>query len=238
VFKGGTLLNKVYLNYHRLSEDLDFAYRGEFDLSTRGKRSKVIRPIREKIPTFLDELELTSDNPQGNGFNNSTQYLFNFQYESILSGKNENIKLEISLRQPPFLELERVKINHFFQDPFTGEDLIERGKILALSLEESVAEKLKAAISRITPAIRDYYDLYHFIRINYDFGQPDFLSLVDKKLQFDGYKNNYSYNLGLSEEAIKELKRSIETNLVPMIPRDEKFDLDKVLLYFNDLFIK
>jgi len=238
VFKGGTLLNKVYLDYHRLSEDLDFAYRGEFDLSTRGKRSKVIRPIREKIPTFLDELELTSDNPQGNGFNNSTQYLFNFQYESILSGKNENIKLEISLRQPPFLELERVKINHFFQDPFTGEDLIERGKILALSLEESVAEKLKAAISRITPAIRDYYDLYHFIRINYDFGQPDFLSLVDKKLQFDGYKNNYSYNLGLSEEAIKELKRSIETNLVPMIPRDEKFDLDKVLLYFNDLFIK
>ena len=88
VFKGGTLLNKVYLNYHRLSEDLDFAYRGEIDLSTRGKRSKVIRPIREKIPTFLDELELISDNPQGNGFNNSTQYLFNFQYESILSGKN------------------------------------------------------------------------------------------------------------------------------------------------------
>lgn len=70
----------MYLNYHRLSEDLDFAYRGEFDLSTRGKRSKVIRPIREKIPTFLDELELISDNPQGNGFNNSTQYLFNFQY--------------------------------------------------------------------------------------------------------------------------------------------------------------
>src|SRR3989344_8877591 len=26
VFKGGTLLNKAHLNYHRLSEDLDFTY--------------------------------------------------------------------------------------------------------------------------------------------------------------------------------------------------------------------
>ena len=30
VFKGGTLLNKAYLNYHRLSEDLDFTYNAEF----------------------------------------------------------------------------------------------------------------------------------------------------------------------------------------------------------------
>ena len=58
VFKGGTLLNKVYLNYHRLSEDLDFAYRGDADLSTRGKRSKAITPIREKMPAFLDILGL------------------------------------------------------------------------------------------------------------------------------------------------------------------------------------
>lgn len=26
VFKGGTLLNKMHLNYHRLSEDIDFTY--------------------------------------------------------------------------------------------------------------------------------------------------------------------------------------------------------------------
>jgi len=89
VFKGGMLLNKVYLNYHRLSEDLDFAYRGNADLLTRGKRSKVITPIREKMPAFLDILELTSDNPQGKGFNNSTQYLFNIQYQSVLSKKKK-----------------------------------------------------------------------------------------------------------------------------------------------------
>lgn len=238
VFKGGTLLNKVYLNYHRLSEDLDFAYRGDADLSTRGKRSKAIMSIREKIPAFLDILGLTSDNPEGKGFNNSTQYLFNIQFQSVLSDKKENIKLEISLRQPPFLEPERVTIKHFFQNPFTGEDLIEQGKILALSLEESVAEKLKAAISRITPAIRDYYDLGHFIRNGFDFNRSDFLKMVDKKLRFDGYERDYSHNLGLSEQAIKELKRSMYENLVLMIRRDEKFDLDEVLVFFNKLFKK
>ena len=238
VFKGGTLLNKVYLNYHRLSEDLDFAYRGNADLSTRGKRSKAITPIREKMPAFLDMLELTSDNPQGKGFNNSTQYLFDIQYQSVLLDKKENIKLEISLRQLPFLEPEQVIIKHFFQDPFTGEDLIEQGKVLALSLEESVAEKLKAAISRPIPAIRDYYDLWHFIRNGFDFNRSDFLEMVDKKLRLDGYERNYSQNLGLSEQSIQELKRSIDTSLVLMIRRDEKFDLDEVLIFFDKLFKK
>lgn len=120
---------------------------------------------------LLDILELTSNNPEGKGFNNSTQHLFNIQFQSVLSDKKENIKLEISLRQPPFLEPERVSIKHFFQDPFTGENLIEQGKILALSFEESVAEKLKAAISRLTPAIRDYYDLGRFIRNGFDFNR-------------------------------------------------------------------
>lgn len=238
VFKGGTLLNKVYLNYHRLSEDLDFAYRGNADLSTRGKRSKAITPICEKMPAFLDMLELTSDNSQGKGFNNSTQYLFDIQYQSVLLDKKENIKLEISLRQPPFLEPEQVIIKHFFQNPFTGEDLIEQGKVLALSLEESVAEKLKAAISRLTPVIRDYYDLGHFIRNGFDFNRSDFLKMVDKKLRLDGYERDYSHNLGLSEQAIKELKRSMDTSLVLMIRRDEKFDLDDVLVFFNKLFEK
>ena len=47
IFKGGTLLNKAYLNYHRLSEDLDFSYSNDVDVSTRGKRSKAIASIRK-----------------------------------------------------------------------------------------------------------------------------------------------------------------------------------------------
>jgi Uncharacterized conserved protein len=236
IFKGGTLLNKVYLNYHRLSDDLDFSYRSDIDVTTRGKRSKAITPIREKMPAFLKRLALVSDNPEGEGFNNSTQYVFNIQYASVISNKQESIKLEISLRQPPFLPPVDVAIKHFYQDPFTGENLFPQGTILALSLEESVAEKLKAAISRLTPVIRDYYDLEHFIKSGFNFARPEFLKIVNEKLRLDGYKRDYSYNLGLSDHAIRELKRTIKSDLIPMIRTDQQFDLDKVLKYFNKLF--
>jgi len=238
IFKGGTLLNKAYLNYHRLSEDLDFSYSSDIDISTRGKRSKAISSIREKMPSFLSFLGLTSDDPEGKGFNNSTQYLFNLQYQSIIMKHEEGIKFEISLRQPSFLPPTIVQVKHFYQDPFSGEDLFTHGSVIALSLEESAAEKLKAAISRLTPAIRDYYDLGHFIKIGFDFARSDLLKLVNKKLELDGYKGDYSYNLGLSNQAIEELKRISESDLVPMIRADEKFDLDVVLEYFNKLFKK
>lgn len=236
IFKGGTLLNKAYLNYHRLSEDLDFSYRKDINISTRGKRSKAITSIRKKMPSFLSFLGLTSDNPEGIGFNNSTQYLFTLQFKSIIMKRKEGIKFEISLRQPSFLPATTVQVNHFYQDPFSGEDLFLQGSVLSLSLEESAAEKLKAAISRMIPAIRDYYDLGHFIKIGFDFARPDILNLVNKKLKLDVFEGDYSHNLGLSDQAIKELKRISESDLIPMIRADEKFDLDAVLAHFNKLF--
>jgi hypothetical protein len=81
-------------------------------------------------------------------------------------------------------------------------------------------------------------DLGHFIRNEFEFNRSDFLKMVDKKLRLDGYERDYSHNLGLSEQVIKELKRSINVNLVLMIRKDEKFDLDEVLVFFNKLFKK
>ncbi len=66
--------------------------------------------------------------------------------------------------------------------------------------------------------------------------QSDFLKLVNKKLDLDHYKEDYSNHLGLSKNAIKELKRISQTDLVPILRIDDKFDLDEVLDYFNELF--
>ena len=81
-------------------------------------------------------------------------------------------------------------------------------------------------------------DLGHFIRNEFEFNRSDFLKMVDKKLRLDGYERDYSHNLGLPDQVIKELKRSIDANLVLMIRKDEKFDLDEVLVFFNKLFKK
>jgi len=61
ILKGGTLLNKAHLNYHRLSEDLDFTYCAP--LTARSQRSKAIKPIRERMSDFLKGLQLSSDKP-------------------------------------------------------------------------------------------------------------------------------------------------------------------------------
>lgn len=60
--------------------------------------------------------------------------------------------------------------------------------------------------------------------------------MVNEKLRLDGYTRAYSRNLGLQNAAIQELKRTLKDDLAPMIRMDEKFDLDKILKYFNKLF--
>src|SRR3989338_2397175 len=189
VFKGGTLLNKIHLNYHRLSEDLDFTWHGK--VGTRSERSRAIMPIREKMPEFLKPLGLTSEKPEGDGFNNSTQYLFKLKYPSVFMEREESVKLEIALRQPPLDKPVHNVIRHFYQDPFTGEDLFPAGKILSLSLNEAVAEKLKAAMTRRDAAVRDYYDLWYIAESGFDFHQSSFIKLFKSKLSGEGYSGDY-----------------------------------------------
>jgi len=232
IFKGGTLLNKIHLNYHRLSEDLDFTYHSRQELTSRTKRSKAILPIREKMPDFLKKLRLKSDNPKGEGFNNSTQYIFYVKYPSIITAKDENIKIEVSLRQPPLDKPVRTTIKHFYRDPFTDKDLIPTNEIWSLSLEEAVAEKLKASITRKDVAIRDYYDLWYIAKSGFDFYQDKFIKLLKKKLAAEGYKGEPSQNFGLNQEKEAILRRQVETDLMPVVRDGEKFDLDKFFIRF------
>jgi len=231
VFKGGTLLNKIHLNYHRLSEDLDFTYGSKLD--TRSQRSKAIMPIREKMPEFLEALGLTSDNPQGEGFNNSTQYLFKIKYPSVLTPREESVKFEISLRQPPLDKPVHNIIKHFYQEPFTGDDLFPPGKVLSLSLNEAVAEKLKAAITRKDVAVRDYYDLWYIADSGFDFHHDHFIKLFKSKLAAETYSGDFRKNFGLNDDQIALLHSQVDLHLAPVIRAGEKFNLDKVFERFN-----
>lgn len=236
VFKGGTLLNKAHLNYHRLSEDLDFTYNAEF--TTRSARSKAITPIREKMPEFLKALGMTSDKPEGEGFNNSTQYVFKVKYPSVLMAKDDMIKIEISLRQPPIETPVHTEIKHFYQDPFSGEDLFPSGKVWSLSWKEAVAEKLKAAISRKDVAIRDYYDLWHITEFGFDFYDKSFIKLFKRKITDEGYTGNYKENFGLSDDNLSILRKQTDGLLKPVIRSGEQFDFNEVLERFNVILRK
>jgi len=238
VFKGGTLLNKIHLNYHRLSEDIYFTYFSTEGIETRSKRSRAITPIRERMPELLNSLDLKSSKAEGEGYNNSTQYVFNIFYPSFVTGKDKNIKLEISLRQTPIEKPVHNAIIHFYKDPFTEEDLIPKNKILSLTYNEAVSEKLKAAITRKKVAIRDYYDLWFIAEAKFDFKSKHFLSVFKRKLEEEKYRANYSHNFGLNNKSIKLLRGQISTELIPVIRIGETFDLDKVFEQFNVIMKK
>lgn len=235
VFKGGTLLNKIYLNYQRLSEDLDFIFLSKKELTSRSQRSREIAPVRESMPGFLKYLGLKSEKPEGQGFNNSTQYNFAVLYPSFITGKDEKVEIEISLRHIPVDEPVHNGVRHFFKDPFTDEYLIPQNKILSLSLNEAVAEKLKAAITRKDLAIRDYYDLRSIADNNFDFHSRQFVSIFKKKLEEEKYRNDFRHNFGLDKKSIESLYKQIKTELMPVIHVGESFNLDAVFDRFNQI---
>lgn len=113
--------------------------------------------------------------------------------------------------------------------------MIPANKILSLSLNEAVAEKLEAAITRRDSVIRDYYDLWYIAETNFDFCSKPFINIFKKKLEYENYNGNWQYNFGLDESAIELLYHQVETDLMPVIRVGENFDLKKVFTRFNKI---
>lgn len=183
IFKGGTLLNKVYAGFYRLSEDLDFSISIPPG-STRGQRSKLVKPIKELINN-IQVTGLTLKAPL-EGSNNSSQYNAKFQYQSCLSEILEVISFEIGIREE-ILQTPVVKqANTLISDRFSKTALIEPIQVTALTLGEAYAEKLRAALTRKTPAIRDIFDVYHACQNNvFQFDGPEFQKLTIRKIAID-----------------------------------------------------
>jgi hypothetical protein len=59
--------------------------------------------------------------------------------------------------------------------------------VQAITLREAYAEKMRAALSRREPAIRDFFDLYYaYATLDFDFSAEDFLHMVRQKLSVPG----------------------------------------------------
>lgn len=98
VFKGGTALSKIHASFYRMSEDLDFTISVESDCS-RNKRSRLIAPLKKWIDTLKNLVPALEVVGTLMGHNNSTQYVAELRYGSVLSSQPETIKLEIGLRE-------------------------------------------------------------------------------------------------------------------------------------------
>ena len=238
-FKGGTCLNKIYFDYHRLSEDLDFAMILPKDKMTRRERSELMKPVKEKIEPFVRRFGMKVENAEKAGHSESTMYNFKLTYDSVITNKEETVKLDISLRGSPITPTEEKEIKHKFVNQF-GEKLIDSGKIRTFSLKELLAEKMRAGATREKIAPRDFYDLDCAIRKNFDFKNKDFAEIFQKKLaeeNFDSDLKKYAVNLGRKNEEITEMKNELQKELYPVLTQKEKaeYNIDKALERINNV---
>lgn len=223
VFKGGTCLAKVHAGFYRLSEDLDFAIPMPVDAS-RGERSRRASIVKERIAVVADLQGVRLVEPL-RGANNSTQYLAGFGYISAQRDTEEVIRFEVGLREPLLAEPVEGRAETLLLDPVSGSRLVPPLRVHCLSRLETMAEKLRAALSRREPAIRDFYDLdYAAERLGLRLDAPDLLDLLRRKLAMPGNAAPTA-----TAERLAALRPQLGAQLQPVLrPSDyDAFDLDR-----------
>ncbi len=172
IFKGGTLLSRNYLGYHRFSEDLDFVHRDSANIR-RFARSERERRIKSFIDLFVPKLKKVADTLSLNFSTNRsdtnycsilhgrTVYIFRVYYES-----NKYIKIEINFVEKLIYPTKRILIKAI-TDFFDSKELlfilnlnIYNFKIMSYHINEMVLEKYRALLTRNSLMERDLFDLY------------------------------------------------------------------------------
>ena len=223
VFKGGTCLAKVHASFYRLSEDLDFSIPFPTDAS-RGQRSNRVRGLKSTIQQVEKELsKLRVDKPM-TGANRSTQYSTILIYPSALTSETEKIKIEVGLREPLLIETLQGEARTILLNPVTESSMVPTVIVNSLSLQEAMAEKFRAALTRREAAIRDFYDIYYAIsNLDISIQSNDFVELVKTKLAIPGNED-----INLSDDRLEILRAQEKSELEPVLrPADfSNFDLE------------
>ena len=224
VFKGGTCLSKVHADFYRLSEDLDFII-PVAEETTRPQRRIGINPVKrmfEKLPKVVPGITISE---AFRGHNESRQYIGCLEYSSVTVEKLENIRIEVGLREPLLSPPVSKMANTIVVNPFSGHPLLATFTVNAMALKEAYAEKVRAALTRRAPAIRDFFDLFYVDRKKLlNFLNPDFLKMVKAKIEVPG-----NDPIDVSSERKEELNRQLAGQLKPVLrPTDFRgFNLEE-----------
>ncbi|MBT3198878.1 MAG: nucleotidyl transferase AbiEii/AbiGii toxin family protein [Phycisphaerales bacterium] len=216
-FKGGTCLAKVYADFYRLSEDLDFTVPIATN-APRTQRSQTVATTRDAISELPDHLPAFTLTHPLTGANNSTQYNGAVEYKSPTTGQPESILIEVSIREPLLTPVVRRPARTLLLDPIGGETITPDIEVNCIAMDEAIAEKCRAALSRRDAAIRDFYDLdYTVSHLGIDLTNPRMIEMVRSKLSVPG---NSSPDVG--PQRLASLKRQLNTRLKTVL-RDKEF---------------
>ncbi len=226
VFKGGTSLSKIHCDFYRMSEDLDFTISVPVD-STRSVRSRAVKPVGKRIEMLAGGGSAFVLRGSLQGHNNSTQYTTEIAYHSVVTGQAGRIKLEISVREPVLETAANLPCRSLLCDPFRREPVLAPISVDTLSLRETYAEKLRAALTRREPAIRDFFDIDYAMRKRLlDINEEDFIKMVRCKLDIPG-----NQVVDISSQKAGILQRQLRAQLRPVLREKDFASFDLVSVF-------
>ena len=230
VFKGGTCLSKVYSDFNRLSEDLDLVIPVAVGTPRNQRASKMesIKGLFDELPTLVPGI---SASRAFRGHNESRQYIGYFEYPSAVMDRKEKIKIEIGIREPLLLASVSGETRTIVVNPFSSRPLLPVFTVQAMDMKEAYAEKVRAALTRTEPAIRDIFDLFYAVhKMKVDLDAPDFLTMVRRKLDVPG-----NTPVDVSPEYKRELVQQLEGQLRPVLrPADfDSFNMDEAFVLIS-----
>ena len=232
IFKGGTCLCKVHGDFYRMSEDLDFLISTDTG-AIRPKRRELIEPLKSHFSELPGRLSGFRIYEGLRGHDNSKHYAGSLSYKSVITGEEEFIKIEISLREPVLESIQNKAAKTLVIDPFTGRSMVDAIPVNVLSYSESYAEKFRAALTRRNLAIRDFYDIDVAIRSGrLSVNSSAFIDLIRNKIAIPG-----TNAIDISEDRINILHNQLETELKPVLRSNDyaNFDVKKAITIVIDV---
>lgn len=150
VFKGGTVLKKVYFEDYRFSEDLDFTL-----LNGEISNEQIFEWFKEAFEIIKEEanipLEIIDNNEYEDGGIN-----FYISYIGPLGGQGNNKRVKVDISRSEQMVFEPV-----MNTVFIGYSDMEEHKLLCYPLEEVLVEKMRSVMQRMQA--RDFYDLWYLL---------------------------------------------------------------------------
>ena len=142
-FKGGTALQKIFLNHSRLSEDIDFTL------------TRDIAEVKKEILKIIRDSNLFEDITEDKNVEGFLRIIVHY---IDFDGQKDKVFIDLNERAKPMLDSEKHEIKHFY------EPNIPKFYVKTLALRELIAEKIRATITRNKP--RDHFDVYKIIHAN------------------------------------------------------------------------
>ena len=186
IFKGGTVLKKIYFEDYRFSEDLDFTL-----LNNETKNATIFEWFKEAFEFIKEEanipLEIINDNKHEDGGIN-----FYISYIGPLGGQGSNKKVKVDISRSEQLVFEPV-----IKSVFTYYSDLDGHQLLCYPLEEVLVEKMRSIMQRMQA--RDFYDIWYLLEIH--------------KMDIDFYINEFKAKCGSKDLQASDFPKKLTERL-------------------------